>query len=246
MTTEIGVTIFFASMWLVFTLVFLKPKVRPVLRSVGLGLATTVASLAVTMLLVAANAYLRAHVSDVAGSAPQSVAAVPKQQSSAQTEQDASQKMSMVITPRQLQQRFNALAQSRELAYRISHIQLAPSTNVADKWLYQFTNRIGILVMVNRPGGDIRSVTYLASGDGTIQSGAHMMFVLTLIVHALDPAMANDTALKLVGDLLDAKPSAGVERVFNGMRYGSIVVPGVGLVIAINPTVLDTDRPTSS
>jgi hypothetical protein len=148
------------------------------------------------------------------------------------------QPMSMGITPEKLQQRFNAAAAARKQEYRIANINIKPSTPAADMWVYQFTNRIGLFVMVNRPAGDVRSISYLASGDGTTKSGGEIIFVLSLLVRAIDPALGDESASRLTLDLMGAtKIPNGVERTVNGVRYGAHFVPGTGMIVAINPPV---------
>lgn len=144
----------------------------------------------------------------------------------------------MGLKPAELKQRFNAAAAARKQEYRITNIQLKPSTAAADQWVYQFTERIGFLAMVNRDAGDIRSISYMASGDGSIRSGGEMIFVLSVLVRTLDPALGDESASRLVLDLMGAtKIAKGVERTVNGLRFGALFVPGMGLIVAINPTI---------
>jgi hypothetical protein len=53
-----GFIIFVASMWLIFTLVFLRPKTRSIAKSAGAGLATVVITVAVIGGLLMAQEYL--------------------------------------------------------------------------------------------------------------------------------------------------------------------------------------------
>lgn len=146
------------------------------------------------------------------------------------------QPMSLGFTPEQLSKRFNDQATNRGVEYRINGITLKPNTPESDKWLYQFTNRIGFLAVTNKGRGDIRSITYMASGDGTLESGANMMFVLMTLIHAIDPALTDETTNKLALDLLEVfKKGTPVERVVNGVQYGSAHMENVGLFLAINP-----------
>lgn len=146
------------------------------------------------------------------------------------------QPMSLGFTPEQLRTRFNEQAKARDVEYRISGVTLQPGSAESDKWVYSFTNRIGFLATTNKPRGDLRSVTYMASGDGTAQSGVHILFALLTLIHAIDPALSNETANQMALALLSVAKNKGatVERIANGIRYGAGFVEGAGLIVAIN------------
>lgn len=146
------------------------------------------------------------------------------------------QPMTLGFTPKELQARFNRQASQRDMEFRISGVQLKPSTPIADQWVYQFNDRIGFMAMVNRKDGTIRSITYMGSGDGSVESGSKLMFGVLLLVRSVDPALSDKTANRLALDLVEAlKVKDGIERVQNGVRYGSVVLPKIGLMLAINP-----------
>lgn len=146
--------------------------------------------------------------------------------------------MSMGFKPIEFKERFNGIAQNVGLEYRVSSVQTTKGSEIADEWIYEFTDRIGLVMPVNRKDGTVRSVTYLATGDGSQRSGEHVVMVLATLIRAIDPALTNETANKLLFDLTDTfKSRERVERVLNGVRYGAIVADGVGLVVAINPSL---------
>ena len=94
------------------------------------------------------------------------------------------------------------------------------------------------MAMVNRQDGTIRSVTYLGSGDGTVQSGATIMFALGMIIRTIDPALTDETANNLTLSLMDAITSKiDVEKTLNGVRYGASSIPEIGFLVAINPAL---------
>jgi len=144
--------------------------------------------------------------------------------------------MSLGFTAKQFQERFNVAATTRSFEYRINGVDIKPSTEIADQWQYAFSNRIGFLATVNRSDRTVRSFTYMASGDGSLKSGADIMLVLSLLIRSIDPALTNETANELMLDLMEAvKGESSVERVRNGIRYGSLNMPTVGFIVAINP-----------
>lgn len=145
--------------------------------------------------------------------------------------------MSMGFSPKEFQARFNRQAIERKAEFRVTSTQLKALTEVADQWVYQFDNNLAFLAPVNRKDGTIRSLTYVARGDGSLESGARLLFALSLLVRSVDPALTDKTANALVGNLMDAAKNGGkpIERVQNGVRYASATAEGVGFMVAINP-----------
>ncbi|MBX3588775.1 MAG: hypothetical protein KF796_19255 [Ramlibacter sp.] len=148
------------------------------------------------------------------------------------------QPMSMGYGLVQLRERLNTIAAQRKLPYQIADLSTKKSSEVADQWVYPLSKHVTLMAMTNRSDGTVRSITYIGSGDGTLKSGADMMFALGVLLRTVDPSMNDETANELMMELISPiRDKRDVERQRNGLRFGSTLVPGVGLVAAINPSV---------
>jgi hypothetical protein len=139
--------------------------------------------------------------------------------------------------PAELADRFNKIAATGQLEYRITSQQMKPAAGDFDNWTYMFTDRVGFSAIVKRDTGRIAMLTYMGSGDGTIRSGANLLFVLGTLVKGVDPALEKETAGRLALDLLGAVQSkADVRRVMNGVEYQAFAVKDVGVIAQIRPS----------
>lgn len=154
------------------------------------------------------------------------------QESKTQAEAKPEDYMTIGMKPDEFKVAFNRAAELNQSEFRISVLNVKQEAS-GQQFLFQFNRNIGLLGTVNKYDGTIRSLTTIASGDGTPKSGANMVLIMHDVIDATNPSVGREETAKIAINLFQgsvAKMGSSVEEVRNGIRYAAIFQNGVGMI----------------
>lgn len=131
---------------------------------------------------------------------------------------------SLGVTIQNFSERFNAAMVDMKQPFRVTEFQIDNSDN-PPSFKYFFNNNIGLIGSVT-PDSKIIDFTMIGTGEGTMESGLNIMFVMNALIRTVNPEMSKQEAAKMVLKLMEdsAKEmsnnnSGSSSIILNGLKY---------------------------
>lgn len=140
--------------------------------------------------------------------------------------------MTIGMKPEEFKAAFNRAAEVNKSEFRISALDVKQGAS-GIQFLFQFNNNIGILGTVNADDGTIRSLTTIATADGSPKSGMDMVLIMHDMIGATNHTLSKDETAKVAMNLFQRcidNMGQNFEDVRNGIRYAAIFQKGTGLL----------------
>lgn len=132
--------------------------------------------------------------------------------------------MSLGVTVKVFSERFNSAMTDMKQPFRITEFEIDNSDKPAS-FKYLFNSHIGLIGAVT-PSNKIIDFTMIGSGEGTIESGLNIMFVMNALIRAVNPEMSKQEAAKMVMQLMENSAvkiangkSGSSSIILNGVEY---------------------------
>lgn len=125
---------------------------------------------------------------------------------------------SLNITPEEFRLRFNKTSELLDTDFHINKIELKDGAvfNTANITL----SKNNALIVTATKSGLLNSVISISSGDGTMQSGANMLFLSIMIVRSISEDLPEKEATQIVMDLMKASTDDADGKTHNKLVEG--------------------------
>lgn len=135
--------------------------------------------------------------------------------------------------------RFNNAMASIELPFRArGNAPDLEDSHVQRIFTESFNDHLAVMVGVKPYSDDIRDLTFIGSGDGTVESGLNVMMTAASVFSATQEAWPVRDAVSMVTEMSDEVTAQGdrVTRTLNGLEYSYRRDSMFGNMFSVSPT----------
>ena len=139
------------------------------------------------------------------------------------------------ITFAQFEENFNSFGKTFTPSLSLSNVKIKPKEKEGEIATRQAKiNEYASLVISESDSGRLVGVTMVGAGDGSAESGVAVLMAMAATMSGLDPTLTKKQRtdiLQGVG-LTDGrvfKSDQAISTAMNGIKYSSVLVPGMGL-----------------
>ncbi|MBY0088411.1 hypothetical protein [Brevibacillus brevis] len=141
------------------------------------------------------------------------------------------------MNPEQFKTAFNNASKSLKSDLKVGKISIEDGA-VQNTFKNNFTKNLGLVGVVNKKDGSVRSVTFIGGGDGTAKSGTDIIISMGLAIMATNPELSVDDRGNVLrelglmdgGDVLNLKK----DTVRNGIKYSLNTSAELGILFTVS------------
>ena len=143
---------------------------------------------------------------------------------------------SLDMSPDEYRERFNRLLDTLDLPFRAAFSVVEGSINNVAR--ASLNDHLGLVAVVDKETGQLKSVTLLGSGDGTVESGANILIVAVATLAAATPNGSTKTVGPEVLELMksfDEEADEPASRIVNGVKFSHMRTEEFGAFFSAEP-----------
>lgn len=130
---------------------------------------------------------------------------------------------SLNITPENFRVKFNKVSEHIDTSFHINRVDVKEG-QVFDTANVRLSDHNALVISVTKDGM-MNSVTSISTGDGTLKSGANMLFLANIIVRSISPQLEDKQAAQIAMELmkLSSSDEAGDAhtKLIDGVEYSA-------------------------
>ena len=130
---------------------------------------------------------------------------------------------SLNITPESFRVKFNEVSELLDTSFHINRVDVKEG-QVFDTANVTLSEHNALVISVTKDGM-INSVTSISTGDGTLKSGANMLFLANIIVRSISPQLEDKQAAQIAMELMKLSSNDGAggthTKLIDGVEYSA-------------------------